>query len=124
MAYPGSTFQEEAEDAISYVSDIPDRPVMWKVPKKDTPMYKHQNNLPRLPIPSLDQTCVKYIKSVRPLLTDEEFAKTQENVTNFLLDGTGDELQKRLMAITEELLATGFTSEQAERALVALRGHS
>ena len=41
---------------------------------------------------------MKYLRSVRPLLTDEEFAQTTTNVTKFLLDGSGDELQRRLLS--------------------------
>ena len=108
MAYPGSTYDVSAEgkglsmlflavhayviaaaDATSLIADSADRPKMWKVPKKETPMYQYQSSLPSLPIPTLEQTCVKYLRSVRPLLTDEEFSRTSSNVTNFLLDGSG-----------------------------------
>lgn len=41
-------------------------------------MFSVQDSLPKLPVPALDQTLQKYLRSVRPLLTDEEYAKTQK----------------------------------------------
>ena len=41
-------------------------------------MFSVQYSLPRLPVPPLQQTVDKYLRTVRPLVTDEEFANTQE----------------------------------------------
>lgn len=41
-------------------------------------MFSVQDSLPKLPVPALEQTLQKYLRSVRPLLTDEEYAKTQK----------------------------------------------
>ena len=41
-------------------------------------MFSVQYSLPHLPVPPLQQTMDKYLRSVRPLVTDEEFASTQE----------------------------------------------
>lgn len=46
-------------------------------------MFSRQALLPRLPVPALDQTLDKYLKSVRPLLTDEEFNNTKQIVQEF-----------------------------------------
>ncbi|KAL4704063.1 hypothetical protein ACJJTC_001985 [Scirpophaga incertulas] len=40
-------------------------------------------NLPRLPIPKLSDTLAKYLKSVRPHLSDKEFSNTISLVKNF-----------------------------------------
>ncbi|KAL8621111.1 hypothetical protein ACOMHN_048153 [Nucella lapillus] len=58
-------------------------------------------SLPRLPVPPLKQTMEKYLKSVRPLVTDEEFAHTQEIVGQFI-QSPGPELQKILEKRAEE----------------------
>lgn len=39
--------------------------------------FAYQANLPSLPIPPLFETAEKYLRSVRPLLTDEEYARSQ-----------------------------------------------
>ena len=41
-------------------------------------MFSVQDSLPKLPVPPLDQTLQKYLRSVRPLLTDDEYANTQK----------------------------------------------
>lgn len=39
--------------------------------------FAYQNSLPSLPIPPLFDTAEKYLRSVRPLLTEEEYTNTQ-----------------------------------------------
>ncbi|KAG1382409.1 hypothetical protein G6F61_002291 [Rhizopus arrhizus] len=68
-------------------------------PKAAGPMLRYQKNLPKLPVPALSATLQKYLQSVRPLLNDAEFKKTEEAVKNFEAPGgLGQELQKRLLA--------------------------
>jgi carnitine O-acetyltransferase len=68
-------------------------------PKAAGPMLRYQTNLPKLPVPALSATLQKYLQSVRPLLNDAEFKKTEEAVKNFEAPGgLGQELQKRLLA--------------------------
>ncbi|KAG0361784.1 Carnitine O-acetyltransferase mitochondrial [Podila minutissima] len=63
------------------------------------PLYRYDTALPKLPVPTLAETCARYLKSVRPLLTDDEFAKTTAAVAEFQKSGgVGEELQKRLLA--------------------------
>ena len=47
-------------------------------------LFSTQQSLPRLPVPPLQQTMDKYLRTVRPLVTDNEFAHTQQVNT----DGT------------------------------------
>ncbi|CAO3688644.1 unnamed protein product [Rhizopus stolonifer] len=68
-------------------------------PKAAGPMLRYQTNLPKLPVPDLNETLPKYLKTVRPLLTDEEFKRTEQAVKQFIAPGSlGLELQKRLIA--------------------------
>ncbi|KAG1456601.1 hypothetical protein G6F56_006791 [Rhizopus delemar] len=68
-------------------------------PKAAGPMLRYQTNLPKLPVPDLNETLPKYLKTVRPLLTDEEFKRTEQAVKQFIAPGSlGLELQKRLVA--------------------------
>ncbi|KAI9014355.1 acyltransferase ChoActase/COT/CPT [Phycomyces nitens] len=63
------------------------------------PMLRYQKNLPKLPVPALHNTLQKYLQSVRPLLSDEDFQKTQTAVNEFEAPGgIGEKLQERLLA--------------------------
>lgn len=62
-------------------------------------MLRFEDSLPQLPVPSLEETGARYLKSVHPLLTTEEFSKTQKAVESFVKPGgEGEPLQKRLLA--------------------------
>ncbi|KAK9707679.1 Carnitine O-acetyltransferase mitochondrial [Basidiobolus ranarum] len=61
-------------------------------------MYQFQKSLPKLPVPALADTCSKYLRSVRPLLDDANYAKTEAAVEEFQKSGVGAELQRRLEA--------------------------
>ncbi|RHY43038.1 hypothetical protein DYB34_010545, partial [Aphanomyces astaci] len=61
-------------------------------------LYKHQKSLPKLPVPSLADTCALYLQTVRPLTTDAEFVATKAAVHAFLKGPLGPVLQKRLEA--------------------------
>lgn len=63
------------------------------------PMLRYQKSIPKLPVPALKDTLEKYLKSVRPFVSSEEYAKTEAAVTEFQKPGgIGEELQKRLLA--------------------------
>mmetsp|Transcript_89030 Transcript_89030/g.237497 ORF Transcript_89030/g.237497 Transcript_89030/m.237497 type:complete len:562 (+) Transcript_89030:515-2200(+) len=46
--------------------------------------YNFQGVLPKLPVPPLKQTCKKYLESVKPLLTDEQFKEMEQKADRFL----------------------------------------
>ncbi|EKM51907.1 uncharacterized protein PHACADRAFT_262313 [Phanerochaete carnosa HHB-10118-sp] len=59
-------------------------------------MLRFEASLPRLPVPPLSSTAAKYLETIKPHLTPEEFSKTAMIVKNFVESGQGKELQKRL----------------------------
>ena len=62
-------------------------------------MLRFEDSLPRLPVPTLEETCKRYLKSVHPLLNSQEYETTKEAVAEFSKPGgQGEELQKRLVA--------------------------
>lgn len=61
------------------------------------PMLRFQDSLPKLPVPSLEETAVKYLKSVKAVATPEQFAKTEAAVKEFVKKD-GIQLQKQLEA--------------------------
>ncbi|KAF9555322.1 acyltransferase ChoActase/COT/CPT [Agrocybe pediades] len=59
-------------------------------------MLRYEASLPRLPVPALESTCAKYLETVQPLVTPEEYSKTKAAVSSFLSSSLAAELQKRL----------------------------
>ncbi|KAI9258898.1 acyltransferase ChoActase/COT/CPT [Phascolomyces articulosus] len=63
--------------------------------------YSLQHTLPRLPIPSLKESCAIYLHSLKPLLTPEQLAQTEKNVSDFLKSDLSRSLQQRLIDIDQ-----------------------
>lgn len=62
-------------------------------------MLRFEDSLPRLPVPTLEETAKRYLKSVHPLLQSDEYTKTEGAVKQFLEPGSfAQTLQKRLVA--------------------------
>lgn len=62
--------------------------------------FAGQDDLPKLPIPSLESTTEKYLASLRPLQGPREHAETQAAVQDFLKHD-GPELQEKLQQYAE-----------------------
>jgi carnitine O-acetyltransferase len=61
--------------------------------------FSMQSTIPRLPIPTLVETTTKYLSSLLPIATPEQFAQTKAVVADFIKPGGfGETLQKRLQA--------------------------
>ena len=60
------------------------------------PMLRFEASLPHLPVPPLSSTAAKYLETVQPHLTPEEFATTQQVVQKFLQSDLSKQLQERL----------------------------
>ncbi|CAG8534714.1 7753_t:CDS:2, partial [Funneliformis caledonium] len=62
--------------------------------------FSNQYKLPRLPIPSLEESTTKYLNSLKPLLSSEEFEYTKQHVKDFIKPGgLGQKLHQRLIDI-------------------------
>uniref|UniRef100_A0A673BN33 carnitine O-palmitoyltransferase n=1 Tax=Sphaeramia orbicularis TaxID=375764 RepID=A0A673BN33_9TELE len=46
-------------------------------------LYSFQNSLPRLPVPSIKDTCSRYLESVRPLMDDEQYERMKGLTKDF-----------------------------------------
>ncbi|XP_038639586.1 carnitine O-palmitoyltransferase 1, liver isoform-like isoform X2 [Scyliorhinus canicula] len=46
-------------------------------------LYSFQNSLPRLPVPSINDTLRRFLESVRPLMNDEDFRRTKALAKDF-----------------------------------------
>jgi carnitine O-acetyltransferase len=61
-------------------------------------MLRFEDSLPRLPVPTLEETGKRYLKSVHPLVSEAEFERTKKAVEAFIRPGgEGEPLQKRLL---------------------------
>jgi carnitine O-acetyltransferase len=66
-------------------------------------MLRFEDSLPRLPVPTLEETAKRYLKSVHPLLSKTEYDATTKAVDEFVAPGgPGETLQKRLVARRED----------------------
>ncbi|KAF2127656.1 acyltransferase ChoActase/COT/CPT [Dothidotthia symphoricarpi CBS 119687] len=61
-------------------------------------MLRFEDSLPQLPVPTLEETAKRYLKSVHPLLSKTEYDATTKAVDEFVAPGgPGETLQKRLI---------------------------
>ena len=83
-------------------------------------MYQYQESLPKLPLPTLAQTCDLYLQMVAPMLTEEEFKQTQGTVKDFQ-EGVGVKLQKQLEMVASST-KTSYVHDYREESFAEYRG--
>ncbi|KAL2120849.1 hypothetical protein VTJ04DRAFT_4876 [Mycothermus thermophilus] len=67
------------------------------------PMLRFQDSLPKLPVPTLEETAARYLKTLRPLLTPKELENSTKAVQEFIApNGPGRKLQEKLIARRED----------------------
>ncbi|CAF3084968.1 unnamed protein product [Rotaria socialis] len=87
---------------------------------RDPSLYSCQNILPALPLPSLDDTLQRYLRTVRPLYDDEAYQRTVEQADIFK-NTIGYKLQRYLWF--KWLLSSNYVTDWWEK-FVYLRGRS
>ena len=68
------------------------------------PMRHFQPSLPRLPIPKLTDTCSRYLDALRPVVSSEQFSRTQSIVAEFSKEGGEGEGIHSHISSTDSLL--------------------
>lgn len=59
-----------------------------------------QNQLPRLPLPTLEASAQRYLNYIEPLMSTSDFEKTKHLVTDFIQPGNlGPVLHQRLQEL-------------------------
>ncbi|APA08397.1 hypothetical protein sscle_03g031670 [Sclerotinia sclerotiorum 1980 UF-70] len=78
-------------------------PAGYKEDSSKGPMLRFEESLPKLPVPTLEETAVRYLKSVHPLVTSAELQTTTKAVQEFIKPGgIGSKLQEKLIARRED----------------------
>lgn len=72
------------------------QPAKFATSASQTVQNSNPQNLPHLPVPKLQQTLDKYLKTVQPHLTPTEFERTKSVVQDFQ-NGIGNRLQQLLI---------------------------
>jgi len=67
---------------------------------KDVPNGEHKQ-LPKLPVPKLEDTCKRYLRALEGLQDADEHARTKAVVEEFLSSGEGDKWQQKLLSYNE-----------------------
>ena len=62
---------------------------------------KEAAKLPKLPLPKLEDTCKRYLRSLEALQDEEEHERTKAVVKDFLESGEGEKWQKKLEQYSE-----------------------
>lgn len=66
-------------------------------------MLRFQESLPKLPVPTLEETAARYVKSLNPILSPVELAASKKAVEEFIKPGgVGRKLQDKLLARRED----------------------
>ena len=86
------------------------------------PMLANQERLPRLPLPSLEDTMSRYLQAITPLLTPEQLEMTRAHVHDALAPGSMlRELQRELEAYDATRVASSYVSEAWDRMYLSTR---
>ena len=89
--------EANAKEATQSYSKDKQNPLAHNGSKESKPgiTFAAQDQLPKLPIPDLDQTCKRYLASLEPLQTPREHQESERAVDEFLRTD-GPDLQDRL----------------------------
>ncbi|KAF2870452.1 acyltransferase ChoActase/COT/CPT [Massariosphaeria phaeospora] len=100
---PASKIQIPAMAPLNARRQQSSLPAGYKEDLSKGPMLRFEDSLPRLPVPTLEETTKRYLKSVHPLLSQPEYEATTKAVSEFVAPGgLGETLQKRLVARREQ----------------------
>ncbi|XP_033341402.1 carnitine palmitoyltransferase 2 [Megalopta genalis] len=80
------------------------------IKKSKTPTMHFQPSLPRLPIPKLEETCKRYLRAQKPLLSTEQFKETSSSVNEFILKD-GIDVHSKLVQKDKKNRCTSYISE-------------
>ncbi|KAK4892602.1 Carnitine O-acetyltransferase mitochondrial [Elasticomyces elasticus] len=87
-------------------------PAGYKEDSTKGAMLRFEESLPKLPVPTLEETAKRYLKSIHPLLSQTEYEQSKKAVDSFVSpNGIGQTLQKRLLSRREDPKHNNWLSE-------------
>ncbi|KAK5708631.1 Carnitine O-acetyltransferase mitochondrial [Elasticomyces elasticus] len=87
-------------------------PAGYKEDSAKGAMLRFEESLPKLPVPTLEETSKRYLKSIHPLLSQTEYEQSKKAVDSFVSpNGIGQTLQKRLLSRREDPKHNNWLSE-------------
>ncbi|KHN72585.1 Carnitine O-palmitoyltransferase 1, liver isoform [Toxocara canis] len=95
LSYKGWLYEDPVAKEISTPSKLW-LAVLHFISKSDPMLHSFQGALPHLPLPSLQETLQKHLRSMRPICTDEEYDELVE-LTDKFHKGIGRRLQRYLV---------------------------
>lgn len=78
--------------------------------KSKVPTFHFQKSLPRLPIPELKNSSERYLRALRPLLTDNQYDEATKR-TGVFVNNEGKVLQEKLIAKDKANKHTSYISD-------------
>ncbi|XP_068632490.1 carnitine O-palmitoyltransferase 2, mitochondrial [Battus philenor] len=78
--------------------------------KSIVPTMHFQKSLPRLPIPNLSQTGQRYLKALKPLLSNKQYEEAQQRTSEYI-NNDGKSLQEQLILKDKANKHTSYISE-------------
>lgn len=102
-SYTSTQLSRTVAMAPSSVRKNSSLPAGYKEDSSKGPMLRFEESLPKLPVPTLEETATRYLKSVHPLLSTSEFQSTTSAVQEFIKPGgIGSKLQEKLIVRRED----------------------
>lgn len=103
---------EPGIDSVSALSPPRGLKLAPQVEGKVPPMLANQGKLPRLPLPSLDDTLARYLKAAKPLVSAAAFEATETNVRAALEAGSDVRaLQAKLVEADEAQVDENYVAK-------------
>ena len=65
-------------------------------------MMRFQSTLPKLPVPPLRQTCEKYLRYLKPIVSEKQFTEATKNVQDFLNSRESELLHEYVVGIAHK----------------------
>lgn len=87
---------------------------------RDPQLFSYQSSMPGMPVPNLNDTIRRYLRTVRPLLDDENYNRIKQAALDFQ-NGPGPKLQRYLKI--KSYISSNYVSDWWEE-YVYLRGRS
>lgn len=78
--------------------------------KSQLPTNVFEKSLPRLPLPSLSDTCSNYLLALRPLIADDKIYSASRRTVHYFEGGAGHELHEELTQLDKQNQNTSYIS--------------